>query len=62
MSIPKSNKPLTKKRFEALLNKAAQPVSQWKAGQEAKGKAESHPCDDYTGKRKCPDNPEGKEG
>ena len=54
--------PLTKKRFEALLKKAAQPVSEWKHAQEAKGTKVVHPSDGCSDKHKCPDNLEGKEG
>jgi len=36
---------LTKKRFERLLKKAAQPVSEWKHGQEGTGTSVAHPSD-----------------
>ena len=48
---------LTRKKFEALLKKAAQPLSS-----KETGKSESHPSGGYSGKRKYQDNPEGKEG
>ncbi len=52
-----------KKRFLALLKKAAQPVSEWnKSAQSGKQKAESHPSDGYSGKRKSRGKTEGKEG
>ncbi len=54
-----NNHPLTKKRFEALLRKAAQPVSQWKHGQEGKGTSESRPSDGCSGKRKSRGKTEG---
>ena len=58
----KSTKPLTKKRFEALLRKAARPVSEWQRGQEEKETSEHHPSGGCSGKRKCPDTPGDKEG
>ena len=58
MFVPKQL-PLTKKRFEALLKKAAQPLP---LDLKETGKSESHPSDGCSGKRKCQDNPEGKEG
>lgn len=36
---------LTKKRFERLLTKAAQPVPEWKHDQEGSETSESHPSD-----------------
>ena len=53
--------PLTKKRFEALLKKAAQPVSEWQHGQEAKETTESRLSDGYTDKRKNQDKTVNKE-
>ena len=55
-------KRLTKKRFEALLKKAAQPVSEWQHAQGETGIAEAHPSDGYSGKRKSRGKTEGKEG
>ena len=56
-------RPLTKKRFEALLKKAAQPVSEWnKPAQSEKQKEVSHPSGGYSGKRKSRGKTEGKEG
>ena len=52
---------LTKKGFERLLKKAAQPVSEWKHGQEGKETKVARPSDGCSGKRKCQDTPEGKE-
>ena len=54
------NPKLTKKRFEALLKKAAHPISEWseKEGSQIK---ESHPSDDYSGKRKSRGKTGGKE-
>lgn len=59
---PKQSKPLTKKRFEALLKKAAQPMSEWKRGQEGRGTSVVHPSDGYSGKHKSRGKTEGKEG
>ncbi len=53
---------LTKKQFERLLKKAAQPVSEWKHGQEGKGTSVARPSGGYSGKRKSQDKTEGKEG
>lgn len=55
-------RPLTKKRFEALLTKAAQPISEWQHAQEDKETKAAHPSDGYSGKRKNQDKTEGKEG
>lgn len=56
-------KPLTKKRFESLLKKAAQPISEWnKPAQSKKQKAESRPSGGYSGKHKSQGKTEGKEG
>ena len=46
------SKPLTKKVFEHLLRKAAQPVSESKHGQEGTGKGAARRSDDYSGKCK----------
>ena len=54
--------PLTKKRFERLLTKAAQPVSEWQHGQEGQETSGTHPSDDYTGKHKSQGKTEDKEG
>ena len=54
--------PLTKKDFERLLTKAAQPVKKRESAPEGSGTSESHPSDGYSGKGKSQDNPEGKEG
>jgi hypothetical protein len=53
-----NEKPLTKKAFERLLKKAAQPVSEWKHDQEGKGRSVARPSDGYSGRRKN----RGKEG
>jgi hypothetical protein len=55
-------KTLTKKAFEQLLRKAAQPLPEQKSDREGKGTSESHPSGDYTGTDKRPDTPEGGEG
>ena len=63
--MPKSKPqpPLTKKRFESLLTKAAQPVSEWnKPSQEGKETKAENRADGYTETRKNPDTLEGKEG
>ncbi len=55
--------PVTKKQFESLLRKAAQPVSEWnKSAQSEKQKVESRPSGGYSGKRKSQGKTEGKEG
>ena len=53
-------KALTKKKFEQLLKKAAQPVSEWKHGQEEKGTSVARPSGGYSGKRKSRGKTEGK--
>ena len=53
---------LTKKRFEALLKKAAQPVSERKQGQAEKGTSAARPSDGCSGKRRNRGKTEGKEG
>jgi hypothetical protein len=55
------NKPLTKRRFERLLRKAAQPVSEWQHGQEVKETSGTHPSDGCNETRKNQDKTEGKE-
>ena len=55
------SRPLTKKRFERLLKKAAQPVLEWKHGQEVKGTSVAHPSGGCTGTRKNQGKTEGKE-
>ena len=61
MSSPKSgvNQPLTKKRFESLLKKAAQ-LRKVSAPKET-GTSTVHPSDGCSDKRKCQDTLEGKE-
>ena len=63
--MPKKNipaRPLTKKAFERLLTKAAQPVSEWQHGQEVKETSDIHPSDGCTEKRKNQDKTEDIEG
>ena len=62
--MPKSKPqpPLTKKRFERLLNKAAQPVSGWTPDQEGSETSVAHPSDGCNETRKNQDKTEGKEG
>ena len=55
----KLDKPLTKKRFEALLTKAAQPL---KPDSKVKGTSESRPSDGYTDRCKSQDKTVSKEG
>ena len=58
-----NNPPLTKKRFEALLTKAAQPVSEWnKPAPKQIETRVARPSDGCIGKRKRQDKTEGKEG
>ena len=54
-------KPLTKKRFEHLLRKSAQPVSESKHDQEETGKGAARRSDDYSGKCKSQGKTEGEE-
>ena len=54
-----SQQHLTKKRFEGLLKKAAQPVKQ--PDSKVTGTLESHPSGGYNGKHKSQDKTEGKE-
>lgn len=56
-----TTKPLTKKRFEDLLTKAAQPVSKESAPGET-GTSASRLSGGYTGRRRSPGKTEGKEG
>lgn len=58
--MPKSEPqpPLTKKRFETLLRKSAQPV---KPDSEVTGTSGSHLSDGYSDKCKSQDKTEGKE-
>ncbi len=49
---------LTKKRFEALLKKAAQPKKQ--SDSKETGTSAAHPSDGYSGKRKSRGKTEGK--
>jgi len=57
----KAKEGVTKKEFEKLLTKAAQPVSEWTHGQEDSGTSESRLSDGYNDKRKNQDKTEGKE-
>jgi hypothetical protein len=57
-----NNPPLTKKRFEALLGKAAKPVSEWQHEQAGKEITDNRPSDGCIETGKNQDNPEGKEG
>ena len=62
--MPKYKPPfknLTKKKFEEILTKAAQPVSEWQHDQEGTETSAVHPCDDYSDKCKNQDKIEGKE-
>ena len=52
---------LSKKQFHQILKKAAQPVSEWKHGQEERGTSVARPSGGYSGKRKSQDKTEGKE-
>ena len=58
----KQQKPLTKKAFERLLRKAAQPLSRKKSVPKETKTEGSHPSDDYSGKGKNQGKIEGKEG
>jgi hypothetical protein len=57
-----SQQGLTKKCFEHLLKKAAQPVSEWKHGQEGKGTSVARPSGGCSGKHKSQGKTEDKEG
>ena len=56
-----ASQPLTKKRFEALLNKMAQPLPKKQSDSKETGTLTAHPSDDYSGKCKSQDKSEGKE-
>lgn len=56
-----NNKGLTKKKFEQLLKKAAQPVSEWTHGQEVKETSVGRHADGCIGKCKSQDKTVGKE-
>ncbi len=62
--MPKSKPqpPLTKKRFERLLRKSAQPVSEWQHGQGETETSVAHPSDGCIGKHKSQGKTVGKEG
>ena len=62
MSKSEPQPPLTKKRFEKLLKKAAQPISEWGHDLEETETKASHPSDGYSGKHKNRGKTEGKEG
>jgi len=53
---------LTKKRFESLLKKAAQPVSEWKHAPKETGKSVVHLSGGCSDKRKSRDKTEGAKG
>ena len=57
--MSEQNKPLTKKGFERLLTKAAQPKQ---PDSKETQTSESHPSGGYSGKRKSQGKTEGKEG
>ena len=52
---------LTKKKFEEILTKSAQPVSEWQHGQEGIEKSAVHPSDDYSDRCKSQDKTGDKE-
>lgn len=54
--------PLTKKAFERLLRKAAQPLSKKRSASKGTGTEVVHPSDDCSGKCKSRDKIEGNEG
>ena len=56
----KNKQYLTKKQFESLLKKAAQPLKL--PDSKESGTSESHPSGDYNGKRKNQGKTEGAEG
>ena len=56
-----NNKPLTKKRFESLLTKAAQPLSKKESAPKETETSVSHSVDDCSGRCKSQDKTEGKE-
>ena len=55
-------KPLTKKVFESLLKKAAQPLPKKPLDSKETQKEVVHPSDDYSGIDKSRDKTEGVEG
>ena len=55
-------KPLTKKSFERLLKKAAQPLSKKISASKGTGTEVVHPSGDCSGKCKSQDKIEGNEG
>ena len=57
----RTDRPLTRSEFHALLRKAAQPIPQEAEppSQEASETSEHHPSDGYTAKRKSQDKTEG---
>jgi len=62
MKDRKHQLPLTKKKFESLLTKAAQPVSSWKRSQEETRTSASRPSDGCSDKHTSQDKTEGKKG
>ena len=61
MSKSEPQPPLTKKKFEQLLTKAAQPISEWQHAQEEPGTSVAHPSDGCSETRKNQDRTEDKE-
>jgi hypothetical protein len=57
-----NNPPLTKKRFEALIGKMAQPLSESQHGQAGKRTSVARPSDGCSDKCKRQDKTEDKEG
>lgn len=53
--------PLTKSRFERLLTKASQPVSEWQHGQEGSETSNNHPSDGCSETHTNQDKTEDKE-
>jgi hypothetical protein len=53
---------LTKKQFEAILKKAAQPMSEWKHVPKETETSVAHPSDGYSDKRKSQGKTVDKEG
>lgn len=56
------NKPLTKKAFEHLLTKAAQPLPKKESGSKGTGIKGAHPSGGCSGKGMNQDTTEGAEG
>lgn len=54
--------PLTKKQFEQLLRKSAQPLPKQESAPKGKQTLEPHPSDGYSDKRKSQGKTEDKEG